>query len=252
MWWIAARGCSHERQGVRVSLSVLYYSACRIAEPFAAAVRAELVRSLQGRYPIISITHKPVDFGNVRIVVGDVTPSIVQVYFNILAGCEAADTTHCASAEDDCLYTSAHWDYRPPLDTFAYNEHRVILTRRLSADGSRREAFYAFNPRTQMAQGIFSRQLMIDTLREKCAAYPHPPLDTNIAKKAGWGEPGRYEKNLKLTPRKLERFKWTAQPNITINHGGLMGRRAIRLDMPTWDTLEPWGNADELWRRIVG
>lgn len=235
-------------------LTVLYYSACHISDYFGAEVRAELVRSLDGRYPIVSVTHQPVDFGDTRIVVGNLPRSIARVYRNILLGCEAATTPFCAAAEDDTIYAPEHWSaHRPALDTFAYNEHRVVLTRRLADDGKGRTAFYFRNPRTQMAMGIFPRELMIETLREKFAAYPEPPEDTNIAKKAGWGEPGRYENNLKLTRRKLERFPWTPRPNCTINHGSsLMGRRAVRPDMPTWDAVEPWGNANDLWKRIHG
>lgn len=234
-------------------LTILYYSASRIAYGFADAVRMELVRSIDGRFPVVSITHQPVAFGDERIVVGDVTPSIVQVYYNILAGCRVATTKYCASAEDDCLYTSAHWDYRPSLDTFAYNEHRVVLTRRLSDDGKRREAFFYARPRTQMAMGIYPRELMIEALTEKFTRYPNPPLDTTIAKKAGFGEPGRYEKNLGLTPRKLERFKWTAFPNVTINHGdSLMGRRKVNHDDILATDVPPWGEANALWESIVG
>lgn len=233
-------------------LTILYYSACRISDRFADAVRAELVRSAAGRFQIVCVSHKPIEFGDVRIVVGDVQQSIARVYLNILEGCNVATTRYCAAAEDDTLYTREHFDYRPSLDTFAYNEHRVVLTRRVAANG-RREAFYFDNPRTQMAQGIFSRALMIETLEERFAKHPNPPLDTTIAKKAGFGEPGRYEKNLGLPCRKLERFKWASYPNVVINHAAsLMGRRAYRDDMPTWDTVEPWGNATELWRRIVG
>jgi len=234
-------------------LTILYYSASRIDEAFASAVRGELVRSIGGRFPVVSITHKPLAFGDEHIVVGDVTPSIVQVYFNILAGCRAATTEYCASAEDDCLYTCAHWNYRPARDTFAYNEHRVVLTRRLSDDGKRRQAFFYFRPRTQMGMGIYPRELMIEALIEKFTRFPNPPLDTTVAKKAGFGEPGRYEKNLGLTPRKLERFKWTERPNVTWNHSdGLMGRRRVQPEDQIFDSIEPWGSADDLWRRIRG
>ena len=234
-------------------LAILYYSACKIHESFAQAVRAELVRSIAGRYPIVSITHRPTDFGDVRIVVGDVTPSIAQVYKNILTGCYAATTTYCAAAEDDSLYVPEHWEFRPPLDTFAYNERRAVITRRLSSDGIRREAIFYERPRTQMAMGIFSRTLMIEALEEKFAKYPEPPLDTTVAKKAGWGEPGRYEKNLKLTPRKIRRQPWTSRFNVTVNHAqSLMGRRALQPDDHVFEWANPWGNADDLWRRIHG
>ena len=239
-------------------LTILYYSALKISPFFADAVRRELLASIGGRFPIIAVSHGelPASFCDQCAAVINIGPqptSIVQVYRNILRGCQQAKTPFCASAEDDCLYVPDHWDYRPALDTFAYNEHRWILSRRLAADGKSRVGEFFFNPRTQMGMGIYPRELMIEALSEKFARYPSPPLDTNIAKRAGFGEPGRYEINLKLTPRKLERFKWTTHPCVTVNHSdSLMGRRAYRPDMPQLDSIEPWGNATALWERIVG
>ena len=236
-----------------VDLTIIFYTCNRINERFAAAVRAELLKSIGGRFPIVCVSHQLMEFGDVRVVVGDVRQSIAQVYRNILAGCEAAETTYCAAAEDDALYTPEHFDFRPPLDTFCYNESRWILSRRLSQDGRQREGYFFFNPRTQMAQGVFARELMISALTERFARHPDPPLDTTIAKKSGWGEPGRYEKNLRLAPRKLARFQWTQQPNVIVNHAeSLMGRRQARAEHPTCTDLAPWGNASNLWRRIHG
>ena len=234
-------------------LTILYYSANQITERFADVVRTDLLRSTARRFPIISVTHQPVNFGDERIVVGEIEPSVAQVYLNILEGCFRATTPFCACAEDDTLYSEGHWTYRPALDTFAYNEHRWVLSRRLSPNMRRREAFFYARARTQMAMGIFPRQLMIDTLAEKFAAYPGPPLPTSEAKKAGWGEPGRYEKLLGLTPRKLERFKWSEEPNVTVNHShSLMGRRLVQASDQIAQDVPPWGDADALWRRIHG
>ena len=104
-----------------------------------------------------------------------------------------------------------------------------------------------------MAQGICARALMVDALVEKFHRHPIPPPSTDVAKKAGWGEPGRYEKNLKLTPRKLERFKWTERANVTWNHSdSLMGRRRVNPGDVIVEELPPWGNATDLWERIHG
>ena len=244
-------------------LTILFYTCHRISLYFARQVRRALAATTTA--PIIAVSQNgtlhgelemSADFSNrlaYPLIRVDAQPSIAQVYRNVLMAAKAAKTPYVAMAEDDCLYTSAHFEYRPSLDTFAYNEHRLVLTRRLSTDGKRREGIYFFNPRTQMAMGISSRELLVDTLEERFALHPNPSLDTTVAKKAGVGEPGRYENNLGLPRRKLERFKWTAQPNITINHPlSLMGRRAYRPDMPIYDTIEPWGAAGALWDRIYG
>ena len=73
-----------------------------------------------------------------------------------------------------------------------------------------------------------------------------------LAKKAGWGEPGRYEKNLKLTPRKMEYFD-SPEPSVTFNHAeSLMGRRRVNPDDIITTDLPIWGDADALWKRIHG
>ncbi len=245
-------------------LTVVFYTANRIGASFAGAVMNQLRVALapHGNVPIVAVTQGSTESSRyllelslrpVRLIdVGDQPPSIAQVYRNILLGCESAFTPYVAFCEDDTLYTPEHFTHRPAADVFAYNENRVVISRRLSADGRRREAFYYYRPRTQMAMGLCARELMIETLREKFLRYPDPPLDTTVAKKSGWGEPGRYEKNLDLTPRALERFKWTVQPNVTFNHGGLMGRRRVNPDDQLFDRIEPWGEANALWERIHG
>lgn len=247
-------------------LTLLYYTANRISERFATAVWDALgdtvgamrsggsMEDAYGEPSIVTVCHKPLlwfDHG-INIVVGDVPQSIWRVYMNILIGAKAATTPFVACCEDDSLYTAEHFAYRPPMDTFMYNENRWVITRRLSADNRRREAFYYWRQRTQMAQCICSRELLIETLEEKFAKYPESPATTDIAKKAGWGEPGRYEKNLHLTPRKRAYFR-TALPNITFNHSeSLMGRRQVHADDPQCTELPHWGNADALWTRIHG
>lgn len=236
-----------------LSLSVIYYTCNRINGIFAEAVRASLLEAVIDRYPVVSVSHLPIEFGDRRVVIGDVEPSVYQVYQNIYLGCLKAETAYVAFAEDDTLYLPEHFDYRPKANVFAYNENRWVLTRTLSRNRRRFEASYYFRPRTQMAQGICSRQYMIDALEEKFTKYAQPPESTTAAKKAGWGEPGRYEKNLGLKPRNLERFAWTdrARPNVTVNHHqSLMGHRQIHEGDVIASSLAPWGEANALWRRL--
>lgn len=234
-------------------LTILYYTANRISEHFAETVRAELLMATaewNTLVPIISISHAPLDFG-FNICVGAQPPSIWQVYRNILTGARAATTPYVACCEDDSLYSPEHFQYRPARDTFAYNRNRWVITRRLADNQKSREAFYYHRERTQMAQCVAPRQLLIDTLEERFAKYPKP-VPHEVAKKTGWGEPGRYERNLGLTKRQLEIFRTTA-PNVTFNHGeSLMGRRRVNPDDVIKNDLAPWGNATELWNRIHG
>ena len=203
-------------------------------------------------YPAIAVSQRQLGDPQMftkTIQVGEIGASIYNCYRQILLGAKAASTPFVACCEDDTLYVPAHFAYRPAGDVFAYNHHRWVISRRQAADGTR-QAFYYYRERTQMAMCIAPRALLVDTLEERFAKFPDP-VPHEVAKR-GWGEPGRYEKNLGLTPRKLEYFR-TAEPCVTFNHGeSLMGRRQVQPTDLLRADLPPWGGADELWRRVHG
>lgn len=254
-----------DQGAVMSDLTILYYSAQRIAYPFMCRVQQYLIWSayglpldaddpgaefFEGKPELITITQKPMQWGR-NICVGAIGASIYNVYRQILVGAKAATTPYVACCEDDTLYSASHFAHRPALDTFAYNLNRYVITRRQADDGKGRHAFFYWRRRTQMAMCIAPRQFLIETLEERFEKYP-TPVPHEIAKKTGWGEPGRYEKNLGLTPRKLEYFR-SAQPNVTFNHGdSLMGRRAVKPDDVIAQAIEPWGEANALWRQVYG
>lgn len=247
---------------MKSDLTILYYTANRLSLKFTEAVFLRLRKSTQDRFPmvIVSQNHDEHDGPAVASMmkkgtdihdVGQVPPSIYQVYRNVLTGARAAKTLYVACCEDDTLYSQGHFQFRPPLDTFAYNHMRYVITRKLADDGKQREAFFYFRERTQMAMCIAPRELLIETLQERFAKYP-TPVPHDVAKRTGWGEPGRYERNLGLTPRKLMYFR-SAQPNVTFNHSSsLMGRRKVNPDDVIAQAIEPWGDANELWNTIKG
>lgn len=238
-------------------LTVLHYTANLIDARFAAETLWRARKAAGRTVTMVCVSqqpgmekwaHHPADQ---FVCVGPIGASIYNVYRQVLAGAKLARTPFVACVEDDSLYTPDHFTHRPAADTFAYNANRWVITRRLSADGKRREAFYYWRHRTQMAMCIAPRDLLVATLEERFAAYPEP-VPHEVAKKTGWGEPGRYERNLGLTPRKLAYFE-SAQPCVTFNHAlGLMGRRAVKPDDRTCDELPPWGRADDVWRAIHG
>lgn len=246
-----------------MDLTVLYYTANRIAPAFQRAVAEHLVEALapitdgplgQG-VGVITIAQHPLslfeEFGPC-LCVGDLGASAYNVYRQILVGALYADTTWVAMAEDDSLYTPEHFRFRPPdPDVFYYNRNRWVLTRRLSADGRSREGVFYWRERTQMAQCVCRRTLLIETLQERFAKYPDP-LPDPVTFPMGWGEPGRYEKNLGLPPRRRAYFD-TSLPNVTFNHAeSIRGRRSMKASDRQVSVLLPWGNATELWNAVHG
>ncbi len=219
-------------------LSVLYYTANRISEFFARNVRDHLEQLLAGAVPIVSVSQKPINFGR-NLCVGMIGASTYNTYRQILDAAEVAETKYVACCEDDCLYVPEHFQYRPPLDTFAYNVNRWTA-------GPQR---FFHRKRAGMCMCIAPRKLLVRTLKQRFAKYPEP-LDREGA--TGWGEPGRLEHKLGLPPVKLLVFE-TETPTLCFNHRPSVG--GVRRQMPRDDvqeTLEPWGNATELWTAIHG
>lgn len=221
-------------------LSVIFYTCNRIAPQFADAARAELVKTINWRFPIVSVTHKPIDFGR-NICVGEIGASSYNCYQQILTGAKAATTHYCACAEDDCLYTPSHFAMRPPdQETFLYNLNRWWVE----------PTTFRYRKRTGMHTCIVHRELLIETLEARFAHCPRPP-DEPTARRWGWGEPGRYEKNLGL-PRVKMVYAESAEPVLTFNHrDSLGGRRKWNDTDELRETLPPWGRASDLWARIV-
>lgn len=241
-------------------LTPLYYTANRLTPHFAGAVRRSLLTATDA--PIVAVSQcgsshdeleLSADFANrvQSLLHVEAERSIWQVYQNILLAAKAARTPFVACCEDDTLYAPSHFAYRPVSDTFAYDQSRWVITRELAADGRSRVATFYWRERHQMAMCIAPRELLIETLEERFAKYPEP-VPHDVAKKTGWGEPGRYEKNLKLSPRKMEYFRG-ADPSVTFNHSAsLMGRRKVNPGDTIVDDLPPWGAAADLWQRIHG
>ena len=213
-----------------IDCTILFYTANLISDHFAAKVREHLLESCNGT-PIISISHKPIDFGE-NICVNGMPVSEYSVYKQILMGAKQAKTKYVVCAEDDALYVPEHFEHRPPDDTFYYNVNRWSITR----------DFYYYRERRLMSMCIASTQLMIDTLEARFARYsecvPH------------FGEPGRFEHKLGLPPVKIGSFR-TEIPTLTFVHRpSLGGKRKLLATDVIKKELPHWGSSKEIWDRI--
>jgi hypothetical protein len=218
-------------------LTILYYTANKIPEYFMRNVQNDLVWTIQGEIPIISISQKPISFGS-NICVGEIGASAYNVYVQILAGAYLVKTKYVACCEDDTLYSFEHFWSRPPDGVFYYNINRWILER---------YGMYRYRNRTTMCACIAPTELLIDTLEERFKKYPEDPK-TGLP----FGEPGRVEDRLRLSYRVRHYFR-TDTPILTFNHGHGLSRprKASELDTQQPE-LHPWGDAKALWRRIHG
>jgi hypothetical protein len=192
--------------------------------------------SSSGKFPIISISQKPIDFGE-NICVGEIGASNVNVYKQILVGAKAAKTKYVFCCEDDSMYNEEHFAYRPPSNAFCYNLERWNVSYTF---------FFHRRMRPGMCMCVAPTELMVSTLELRLATYPDGP------KNMGFGEPGRYEWNLNLPTVELVKFR-TKSPTLTFHHRpSLGGRRGLLRSDIVVEELAPWGKAVDLWREVHG
>jgi len=218
-------------------LTLLYYTANKIPETFGQNVRNHLVSLFPEGIPIISVSHKPIDFGK-NIHVEGFEYSIYNIYKQILIGAKEATTKYVACCEDDALYPREHFEYRPKDDEFAYNINRYLVNK---------DCF--FSPRRAcMCTCIASRELMIETLEKRFEKYPNLIMDRNTLRQ--FGEPGRSEERLGLPIVNWIKFE-TKTPMLVFNHfPSVGGVRKIKDTAIIAKYLEGWGEAEKLWNNI--
>lgn len=225
-------------------LTIIYYTANRIHDAFANAVRKQLLEAI-GTTPIVVVSHKPMMIPDAtHIIVGDVPVSAYSVYSQILLGAKAAQTAYVACVEDDTLYPKEHFEYRPVGNVVAYDMNRWSIT--LNPPNP---IFY-WKDRIVMGQCIAPREYLVDVLEARFNKYPvyNPEMECY------WGEPGRgrIESALKLPPVAKATY-WGAVPTVAFKHrkslGGVRNRRPGDTIV---EQLAPWGKARDLWKRIYG
>jgi hypothetical protein len=216
-------------------LTILYYSTNRISKFFEENIINSL-KEVVGDTPIISVTWKPMDLGE-NIVFKGIAPSPYYVYKQVLIGAEKAKTKYIACAEDDTVYTKEHFAFRPPDDTFAYNEGHLDI----------HSSHFIYRGRKNMSTCIANRELLIETLRKRFEKYPNYLDKTQTY---GFAEPGRYESRIGLPEEKIMGFKTDPPPVVFWHRQSLGSVRKIKGNDVIFSDHPYWGNAKELWDKF--
>lgn len=185
-------------------LTIVYYTANVISERFASNTRLQLLR-VAGQYPIISVSHKPIDLG--QNIVVDLPRSHLNIYRQALIGAKQAETRYIAFAEDDVLYSAIHFENRPSEGKFAYNVGCWSLFTWISP------AVFTYKGRKNLCNLICERELFIKAIEERFKRWP----DDSKIRLGLWAEPGKYERQLGVTVQETEEF-YTNPPNIMFSH----------------------------------
>ena len=215
-------------------LTVLFLTASNLPPRWEAFHRATLASATQG-LPLISVSRKPLDFGQNLL---DTEPkSLSNIYFQMLRAAKVATTPYVAVAEADTLYPRIHFHQCRP-DTFAYNINRFNLF-------TWGKPMYFWKDRISNSTLVAPRELLIQALEERFAKYPNgtPPKHT--------GELGRplIEKALKLPHYETVEFE-TDVSVVRIDHdygsdSSAISHRKAKGIMRAYD-IPWWGRAQDV------
>jgi hypothetical protein len=103
-----------------------YYSDNRVCEPIFSTVQNILTKIGKDKgIPITSVTLKPTDFGDRRIVLENHERGYVTYVKQINLALENAKEDYVFFTENDVLYHPSHFDFMPPKDDVFYYNNNV-------------------------------------------------------------------------------------------------------------------------------
>jgi hypothetical protein len=157
-------------------LTVIFLTVNHVPEKWAEYHKSVLLEAI-GDTPVITVSKNPLDWGMNLIQEGE--PSVENIYKNILRACNASKTPYIAIAEDDTLYHKSHFEYRPSMDTYAFNSHRFGLF-------TWGKPMFYYKDRISNACMIAPRELVIKSLEDRFTKYPHSNIG-ELGKEKGTG-----------------------------------------------------------------
>ena len=223
-------------------LTIIYITANLAREYFAEKVREQLVKAAkEADFPIISVSQKPMDFGDQNICVGEIGQSFHNAWRQMLAGAKAATTKYIAIAEDDTLYSDTHFNsYRPADDTFGYDMSKWSVYTWKDC--------YCVKRRINGPAIIAPRELFIEAIEERFEKALDKP-------EKFWSELGKYEKHLGIKERKIEKF-FSSYGIVVFSHEEAMsfkglGKRKRMGEYRAYD-IPYWGHFNKMLEMYNG
>lgn len=218
-------------------LTCVLYTCNEISDYFAESTRSILLEAI-GSLPLIVVSQEKMDMGfNSKNIVVPKHRSHVNIYRQALIGAKAATTKYIALVEDDVLYVKEHFDYRPKNKPFAYNlGYWGVYT-------WQKEPVFNYKGRQNLNFLICERQAFIDAMEERFAKYP----EESMVNKDIWAEPGKYERQLGVTPCETENF-YTQPACIKFSHEDELSYAALgtrkragelrATEIPYWGSID--------------
>jgi hypothetical protein len=217
-------------------ITAVLYTANFIPDKFMYNTQKQLLGVL-GDTHLITVSQKPMKVG--ENVVVELGRSHFNIYRQALLGAKMAKTKYIALCEDDVLYSPEHFNYRPKDKPFAYN---------LASWGIytwQKPPMFNLKNRINLNALICEREAFIRAMEERFEKWPDDTkTDKNI-----WAEPGKYERQLGVTPCEFESY-YTYPPNIKFSHETELSFEGLGTRKRKGDLLALsipyWGSAAEV------
>lgn len=214
-------------------LTIIFLTVNKVPEAWAGYHKSVLLEAI-GDTPVITISKKPMDWG--INLIQDAESSVSNIYKQVLRGAKLATTPYIAIAEDDTLYHKSHFEFRPPMDTFAYDFHRWGLF-------TWGTPTYYHKARISNAAMIAPRELVIESLEARFEMYPENKI----------GELGK-EKGTKLD-RKNTMHYWPKVGMIFFSHRNSLDpteqHKSKKMGVVQAFDISYWGKAEDLVKHFI-
>ena len=148
-----------------MDITILYITMNLMSQKWTDFQNHHLLKAADGA-PIISVSRHPMTLGTNLLDTG--TPGYWNLYSQLLRAAKEAKTPYVALAEDDVLYTRAHFhEFRPALDCVAYDRSRWSLFT------WEKEPFYCLRQRISNCSLIAPRDYLVAALEERQSRWPN-------------------------------------------------------------------------------
>jgi len=181
---------------------IVYYTDNRPDPAIMKACQKQLEKS---GLPIVSVSLKPMKFGNQNIVL-DLERGNLTMFKQILAGLEASTADIIFFTEHDVLYDQSHFKFDPPLhNVFYYNQNAWRV------DAESGHALFHYSSATS---GLCAyRELLLEHYRKRVQMVE----ESGFSRRMGY-EPGTNRRKERVDDHTSE--VWMSElPNIDIRHG---------------------------------
>jgi len=210
--------------------TIIYYTSNTEKAKFAENTRQSLLDA-KGDLPLVSVSQKPMDFGE-NICVGGVGASSQNAYRQLWLGAKAAQTRFVCTAEEDCLYPPEYFAFEPPDDESAWLAAPLWVL--FSQRGKAR--VFCMKPHGSESAMVINRELLIARIEKILAPLEYwGPATAN-------GDGWEYLLERK-SGIKSKRFN---APVLTFKTDQNMHRVTPHDQASKTRYLEPWGTAADV------